>query len=457
MTLRAGAAAVDISPSGAVPLFGYPHAARISTGIHDPLWASALALDNGELSALLIALDLLMLDAATARALRCEAADSAGMAEERVFISCTHTHSGPVTARILPWQEDEAAVPPDPAYLDRLRREVLAAATAARAAMQPAEIAWTTADARGVGGNRLSAGGVTDREAGLCAVRAAGGGPLLATVMIYGMHPTVLHEDSTLVSSDFPHYARQELRERFGPSLTVLYQMAPAGDQSPRHFVRGQTFAEAERLGRGLGRAAAASLEKLLAGHFRGDCPLGGMLRKVTFPRRTVPPVDEARQILAEYHARHRRLVAEQAEAAEIRTAECAVFGAEGNLTLARLQQRGELEAALSDYQPMEIQALRLGDATLVGLPGEWFAEYALEIKRRGPGRAFVVTLVNGQLQGYVATAAAAAAGGYEALSAVFDAPAAGRLGMDVAQQLLAELLPPAARGLPRTDCEAAP
>jgi hypothetical protein len=94
----------------------------------------------------------------------------------------------------------------------------------------------------------------------------------------------------------------------------------------------------------------------------------------------------------------------------------------------------------------------------LVGLPGEWFTEYALEIKHRWPGRAFVVTLVNGHLQGYITTAEVAAVGGYEALSAVFDAAGAGKLGMHVAQRLLVQLLsPPPASAKPQPNREAAP
>jgi hypothetical protein len=33
--------------------------------------------------------------------------------------------------------------------------------------------------------------------------------------MVYSMHPTVLHEDSRQVSSDFPHYTRQVLEAAF--------------------------------------------------------------------------------------------------------------------------------------------------------------------------------------------------------------------------------------------------
>ncbi len=70
------------------------------------------------------------------------------------------------------------------------------------------------------------------------------------------MHPTVLHEDSTAITADFPGAARAFLAERF-PDLTTIYHTGPSGNQSPRYFVTGQTFAEADRLGTMLGAGGA--------------------------------------------------------------------------------------------------------------------------------------------------------------------------------------------------------
>jgi len=436
MTLRAGAAVADISPAGSVALFGYPHVTRISTGIHDPLLASALFLDNGSQSAVLISLDLLLLDPPTARLVRREVSQRVGVAEAFVFISCTHTHSGPVTARLLAWQEDPTIPSPDAGYLDWVRQRAVEAAAQAAAGASDAEIAWSTADARGVGGNRLTPEGVTDPEAGILAVRKAGNGPLVAMAVVYGMHPTVLHEDSTLVSSDFPHYTRLHLREQFGPSLTVLYHTGPSGNQSPRFFVSGQSFKEAERLGRKLGSAIAGSVEKLGQADFHRECPLRGALQSVDLPRRSLPPVAEAERLLDRYRAEYLRLQSEQAEPPKVRTAECSVFGAEGTLALARLHEQGEIQRALDAYQPIEVQTLRIGDTYLAGLPGECFVEYALQIKRRRPGRVCVVSLVNGELQGYVVTAEAAAHGGYEAMTSLFS-PQAGQVLVQETLELL--------------------
>lgn len=432
MTLKAGTAVGDITPALPAPLFGYPHVERVATGVHDPLLASALYLENASGAVVLIALDLLLLEPPAARAIRRAVAERLAIAEASVFISCTHTHSGPVTARLLAWSDDRTIPPPDAGYLRFLAERVVDTAGIAAGRATPAEIAWTSADARGVGGNRHAAGGVTDTEVGILAVRPSGGGPLLATALVYGMHPTVLHEDSALVSSDFPHYARQHLRERLGEQLSVLYHMGPSGNQSPRFFVRGQTFAEAERLGRQLGQAVAGSLERLEPADFRADGPLQAVLRPVELPLRDVPPVADAQAILAQCRGEYQRLRQQGAAVGEVRTAECAVFGAEGTLTLARLHEQGAIAQALRAYRPMEVQVLRIGDGYLAGLPGELFAEYALEIKRRGPPRVFVVSLVNGELQGYIVTPEATVQRCYESLTALFR-PEAGKKLVDTA------------------------
>ncbi|MGO8748652.1 MAG: neutral/alkaline non-lysosomal ceramidase N-terminal domain-containing protein [Thermoguttaceae bacterium] len=439
MTLAAGTAVGEITPRLPAALFGYPHVERIASGIHDPLLASALYLKNPSGAVVLIALDLLLLEPPVARSIRRAVAQRLAIGEQCVLISCTHTHSGPVTAQLLAWSDDRTIPPPDAEYLRFLSDKVVETARLAAARATPAEIAWTAADARGVGGNRHTAEGVTDPEVGILAVRRAGGGPLLATALVYGMHPTVLHEDSALVSADFPHYARQHLRERFGEQLSVLYQMGLSGNQSPRFFVRGQTFAEAERLGRQLGQAVVASLERLAAADFDRECELRAVLRPVDLPPRPMPPVADAQAILAQCRAAYHRLQQQRATQPEVRTAECAVFGAEGTLTLARLNAGGAIGQALGDRRPIEVQAVRIGDGYLAGLPGELFAEYALEIKRRFADRVFVVSLVNGDLQGYIVTPQAAAEGCYESLTALFQ-PEAGTQLVSAALEALGEL-----------------
>jgi hypothetical protein len=437
MPLLAGAAAREVTPRESTFLVGYPHAERTSTGVHDPLLASALCLRDGNGGGvLLVAVDVLFIAPHTARGLRAEIARRTGLSAEGVLVSATHTHSGPVTVEMASWSGDRVVPKPDPAYMQRLGRGILDAAREAFETARPAELAWTSARAEGAGCNRLSPHGPVDPEVGLLLAQEAGGGAPIAALAVYSMHPTVLHEESTLVSADFPHYVREEIRAALGGDPTVLYQTGPAGNQSPRYFVRAQTFEEAERLGRFVGGRAAAALTSIPAVAFDADPELGGTLASVTLPARRMPSVAEAERLLAESVAEFERLKRGGAPHGPARTAECATFGAEETVTLARLQENGRLAEVIAEYRDADVQVLLVGEAAIAGFPCELFVEYGLELKARSPRRVFAVSLAGGELQGYIVTPEAAAAGGYEAANSLF-APESGRIMLDAALSLI--------------------
>ena len=56
--LKAGVAVTDISPRPGVELAGYPHHPRPNKGVHDPLQAACLFLDDGRTKLALVTLDL---------------------------------------------------------------------------------------------------------------------------------------------------------------------------------------------------------------------------------------------------------------------------------------------------------------------------------------------------------------------------------------------------------------
>ena len=68
---------------------------------------------------------------------------------------------------------------------------------------------------------------------------------------------------------------------------------------------------------------------------------------------------------------------------------------------------------------PYEVQAISLGDAAWVGLPGEVFVEYALNIDRASPFAQTTVAAYANDNPGYVPTAAAYLEGGYEVNDAI--------------------------------------
>jgi len=428
-----GAAERDITPAGSVFLYGYPHVPRMSTGVHDPLLASAIFLDDGRCPVVFVACDLIWLprDLTIRAAGRIE--QLTGVPAGHVIVTATHTHSGPVTTRMISNEADPVVPAPDGAYLDRLEECIVEAARLAHADARPATVRLGRADAAGVGTNRRDPAGPADLELPVLVARARSDGAVLAVMTVCAMHPTVLHEDSTLISGDFPGLARRRLRGRvLEPGRPLVYHTGAAGDQSPRHVTAANTPAEAERLG---GLLADAIVAGLAAAE-----PVAPSLSveslDVELPLRELPGVPEAEDRVRRAAARVRELAASGAPAAAVRTAEVDAFGAEETLALARAARTGRLREAADRCRPIRVTLVRIGPLALVCWPGEVFVEFALQVRRRHP-EAHVIALAGGELQGYLVTQQAVDQGAYEAGNAIFAGPPSGRRLVEAALALL--------------------
>jgi len=418
--LSAGFARRDITPKEPCFLVGYPHVSRTSTGVHDPLFASVLCLKKGETTLVMVSLDLLFVSAEWTKECRGKITRETGIPSENILLGATHTHSGPHTTEILAWKDDPVVPPVDSAYLDFLCIETTAAVVEAWRKREPAEAAWTSTDVSGLaGGNRIASDGPEDPEAGLLVIRRLADQSPLAVISVYGMHPTVLHEDSTLISGDFIAFTRQEIEEAF-PSAGMVYLNGLCGNQSPRRAVNAQTFTEAERLGRRLGKRMLEALRAVDG--YTADLPLVAKTATLRLQGKSFPSVPVAEANLAAARERYADLLAEGAPHTKVRTAECTVFGAEEVLTLATAELTGEAQAARKRYRNAEIQLFRIGSRCLVGWPGEFFVEYGLEIKRRSGMPTFISTMSNGELHGYIVTPEAEKSNGYEAQMSLFPA-----------------------------------
>jgi neutral ceramidase len=416
--LRAGAATVDITPAGSVFLFGYPHVPRYSTGVHDPLECSALFVQAERGGALFLACDLIFFSRDYAADIRRRVAGVAGLPVEAVMLTATHTHSGPVMADNLSNSADSVVPKAVPAYLRWLADRIVEVSRAAVAAAEPVEMGLIVATAEGVGSNRHNPAGPADPEVPVLVVRSAARGEVRACLLLYAMHPTVLHEDSTLISSDFIGFSRQVLRSEILPqNCPVLYLQGAAGNQSPRHVTKANTFAEAERIGRNLARSVASAFTRL------EYVPVEEIVARrvmVEVQPRTLPDVAAAQEALARTRERYESLKAKGAPRQAVRTAECDFFGAEKTAVLAAAAADGRLAAAIRTASPAEIQLIRVGPWRFAAWPGEFFVEHGLSLKSRAPAGTWLVTLANGELQGYIATPGAVARGAYEATNAIF-------------------------------------
>ena len=435
----AGAAAADITPAFPVFLYGYPHARRTSTGVHDALFATALFLDDGRKQLLLISVDVIWLSKEqVARTRRC-IHNCTGVPAHHILISATHTHSGPVTVEMLSNALDPVVPAPDQRVMEIVEKGIIAAASRAKEDAIACEIGFSIAKVSDLGGNRHDPQGLSIPQVSIFAVRATENKKMLALLYVFNVHPTVLHEDSLLISGDFPGLARRYLQARYcndRSELPVLGHLGAAGDQSPRNVVRGNTLEEAERLGKALGRAVEGAVGGM---EFRSDCELGCGTVSVNLPLRKLPAADEAAKTLRENRAALAALRAANVPRAVARTAECDCFGAEEMEALVTAAASGKLEKVANTCLPAEIQYISVGPHVLVGWPGEIFAEFAIQLRDEFPS-ATLITLANGELQGYLTTSEAVEKGWYEASNAIFSSPESPCLLFEATVQLLREM-----------------
>lgn len=421
--LRAGAAQIEISPGPGLALAGYPHFLRHNTGIHDPLMAGCIVLDDGATRLALVCLDLLMISRRYVQSIRRKLEERTGIPAAHIMLSCSHTHSGP-------WASDwvEPALPsgligPDAAYMAALEDKLVHLAAAAAGDMFAARLGverGICGQECGIGGNRRDPAGPADPEVWTLGIQDAGG-KWRACLVKYALHPTVLHEDSALVSADYPAYLRQFL-SCAQPGLKMLFAQGTAGDQSTRYFRRGQSFAEAERIGTAIGRVALQALERMT---FSAQARLGACSAMTDLLLRELPDQTALETRVAQAKRKYEALKAAGGSYLEIQNANLTLLGEEDTLSFARMKEKGVFAAFLADALPAEVQVLALGDARLVALPGEVFLEFGRRIQAGSPcPKTFVVTLANGILPGYVCTAEAYGAGGYETGASLLTAQA---------------------------------
>ena len=417
MTLQAGSAQVDITPKDSQFLYGYPHVERFSTGIHDKLWASSLYLSDGKTEVVFIANDIIWVSKDVTTIARKAISDKTGIKPENIMITSTHTHSGPHTVDYISNQADPVVPKADQNYVQFMEDCIVESAVKAHKNARPAKLGLAIADDTGVGTNRRDPSGPADHNVPVLMVKSLDD-KNIACMLVCSMHPTVMHEDSTLVSGDFPGLSRIYLQENvLGEDCPVLHHAGPAGNQSPRHVTNANTFDEAQRLGNILGKAVEKVIPQIT---LENNIDLAVKVELIDdLPKRTFPSVEQAQENLKNSVSKLEQLRNSNAPKQQTRTAECDWFGAEETLTLAKAANDGSLEDAYQTGLPAEIQVIKIGDWKFVGWQGEVFIEYALSVKQKAPN-TFVISLANGEMQGYIVTKEAADQAGYEASNALF-------------------------------------
>ncbi len=264
--LRAGAAKVAITPTTPQWIGGWGEN-RMMEGVHDDVWARALYLNDGQTELTLVSLDLVGVFRPDQAPIKQAVADAVG---PNVFISCTHTHSGPDTMGL--WGPDEMSPGWDAAYIAYVQERVAQAILAAKANAQPARLYFGSGYTKPEDHVSENDQGPVDYEVAVMRVEARNDAKsTIATVFNFACHPEVAggnHADFSVwkyISSDIGNYAYDQIESSSG-GIAIWLQGA-LGAMVSVDVINYRGWAEAERIGRALGdRAlegvAAAEMEE---------------------------------------------------------------------------------------------------------------------------------------------------------------------------------------------------
>jgi len=286
-----------------------------------------------------------------------------------------------------------------------------------------------------------------DRELPVLRIDDAQGRPM-AVVVNFQCHGTVLGYENKIASGDWPAAMRKTVEEAY-PGAVCLFLQGAAGNQGPVEGYTGD-LSVSHRLGRILGLEAAAVAARIDT--VRREPRLEGFVestaQQAKQPWRVLGPNDSTIKFAAKTIELPRRAYSKEeidSMAALVADAERQIeaakkSGEEWKLAQAQARHRrwNDLLAKFQrsrDATPVRLDAriLRIGNAAIVSVPGELFAEIGAAVKKASP---FPTTLfwgyTTGEGGGYMPIESEYRHGGYEVQMTPY--------GPDAAEKLIDEL-----------------
>lgn len=434
--LRAGAAKASIVPPHPTGMGGFFDRFATFTGVDTTVYARGLVCSDGATTQAIVALDLIGITDQVVKLAREQVTAATGIPGEQVLISATHDHSAPsgFAGMSLRGEADE-----DKVFTQFLVDQITEVVKEAQGALRPATLSFAYGHLDNITRNRQQNNTVViDPEVGVLKVQAADSREIIGVLVNFTGHPVILGSDNLKLSSEYPGRTAAVVEEVLGG--VCVYTQGACGDIT---MIRsGDPREEIKRIGNIVAGEVIKTASLLQPGT---DVRLASVFKPVQVEPRKLPSLKEAKKNLAVLQARLDAAKKAGEPEAKIKKLERDADAAQTTVDTATfVKLRPHL---LDEASHACVQVMQWGPLAVVGIPGEMFVEYQLEMKQRvkqATGRPLIVVGYANDYIGYIVTPRAKFTGGYEqAISRV--SHTAGRTLTEAAMGLVEEVVQPPA------------
>jgi hypothetical protein len=395
-SLKIGIAEVNYTPEVGLDLEGnYRGDDYASRGIHDSLYARAVVAEgrNGEKAAILT-IDICSVKKETVEFMRAYIASKTGIKEGSIMIMATHTHSGPPSNLDAPKAKEYLTAAADAVIRanEQLMPTLLAVGRSSEERIShnrrlkcidgTTHMCWEKFDS----GFVIGPWGPKDPEVITLSVTQEG--KPAGVIVSFGCHVTTLTGNNWLYSADYPGYMVESIRKVKGKEYLPMFFNGPCGNVTQVDYRVGfpDTYQECQRIGYLLGVAALEALagEKAVSGD------------RVVTSREMVP--------LKRISISDEQLIWAQTIMKKVEKEGMPPIQADGIPDAVYAKDWIEMRKHQDVVDSLEVMVVRIGDVAFVGLPGEVFAEFGMEIKAGSPCKNTIVTGLTNDDKNYFPT-----------------------------------------------------
>ncbi|MCL2518589.1 MAG: hypothetical protein FWF15_08510 [Oscillospiraceae bacterium] len=413
--LKVGFARVDITPPFGIHMQGY-YNERHADGTLDPLLASAIAFNDGEKTAVIYSLDIIGMSQKCADEARNIIAAAADIPYEAVFIACSHTHTGPVI--------ENRRYSGDPEYNNVMFRKLADAAVIAIQDMVSAEIEIAHGEAKGIsfvrrfrmksGKTQTNPGvgnpeidhpiGSPDESVQLVKIKREGKHEIL--LVNFQVHPDVI--GGCKFSADYPGFVRRTIEGAVDDSYCVYFNGAQGDTNHINTDPNGFRTDKGYKHSRHMGYTIASSVLQIYSKTIPVDGSIVGFMQNnITVPINKGDPayMPTALKFIESHESGKSNEIPHQ--------------GMEYTTVIAEAYRMRNVKDWADDFT-LYLNAIKIGDIVITGIPGEPFTDIGRGVKDNSPYKATIVCCCANGCEGYYPMKSAYDEGGYEARSSPF-------------------------------------